>query len=165
MRLCKLTFTIISSLPCLHTFWHSIPTSGPRWGTLGHVPWQLQAVPHQCRADSSVVDRESVLNGLDIEQRSIAMYIHRITSLIRESSLRYDLRTDLGGCKIPKFSGGGGRRMPLGPPISFCTSRGSSYKRSCSVPMLCPSIGDVLATPLPRIPVGFNLHTFVSRAT
>ena len=27
MRLCKLTFTIISSLPCLHTFWHSIPTS------------------------------------------------------------------------------------------------------------------------------------------
>ena len=27
MRLCKLTFTIISSLPCLHTFRHSIPTS------------------------------------------------------------------------------------------------------------------------------------------
>ena len=27
MRLCKLTFTIISSLPCLHTFWHSIPSS------------------------------------------------------------------------------------------------------------------------------------------
>ena len=27
MRLCKLTFTIISSLPCLHTFWHAIPTS------------------------------------------------------------------------------------------------------------------------------------------
>ena len=27
MRLCKLTFTIISSLPCLHTFWHSILTS------------------------------------------------------------------------------------------------------------------------------------------
>ena len=26
MRLCKLTFTITSSLPCLHTFWHSIPT-------------------------------------------------------------------------------------------------------------------------------------------
>ena len=31
-------------------------------------------------------------------------------------------------------------------PISFCTSRVSSYKRS--VPMLCPSNGDVLATPL-----------------
>ena len=27
MWLCKFTFTIISSLPCLHTFWHAIPTS------------------------------------------------------------------------------------------------------------------------------------------
>ena len=27
MRLCKFTFTIISSLPCLYTFCHSIPTS------------------------------------------------------------------------------------------------------------------------------------------
>ena len=27
MRLCKFTFTIISSLPCLHAFWHAIPTS------------------------------------------------------------------------------------------------------------------------------------------
>ena len=27
MRLCEFTFTIISFLPCLHTFWHSIPTS------------------------------------------------------------------------------------------------------------------------------------------
>ena len=26
MRLCKFTFTIIPSLPCLHTFWHAIPT-------------------------------------------------------------------------------------------------------------------------------------------
>ena len=25
MRLCIFTFTIISSLPCLHTFWHGIP--------------------------------------------------------------------------------------------------------------------------------------------
>ena len=32
------------------------------------------------------------------------------------------------------------------PPISFCTSLRSSYKRS--VPVLCPSNGDVLATPL-----------------
>ena len=30
-----------------------------RWGTLGHVPQQLEAVPHRCSADSSVVDRES----------------------------------------------------------------------------------------------------------
>ena len=27
MRLCKFTFTIISALPSLHTFWHAIPTS------------------------------------------------------------------------------------------------------------------------------------------
>ena len=27
MRLCKFTFTIISSLPCLHDFRHAIPTS------------------------------------------------------------------------------------------------------------------------------------------
>ena len=27
MWLCKFTFTITSSLPCLHTFWHAIPTS------------------------------------------------------------------------------------------------------------------------------------------
>ena len=26
-RVCKFTFTVISSLPCLHTFWHAIPTS------------------------------------------------------------------------------------------------------------------------------------------
>ena len=39
--------------------------------------------------------------------------------------------------------------MPPDPPISLCTSRGSSYKRS--VPMLCPSNGDVLATPLIHI--------------
>ena len=36
--------------------------------------------------------------------------------------------------------------MPPDPPISVCTSCGSSYKQS--VPMLCPSNGDVLATPL-----------------
>ena len=27
MQGCKFTFTIISSLPCLNTFWHAIPTS------------------------------------------------------------------------------------------------------------------------------------------
>ena len=36
--------------------------------------------------------------------------------------------------------------MPPDPPISFCTSCRSSYKHS--VPMLCPSNGEVLATPL-----------------
>ena len=29
------------------------------------------------------------------------------------ASLRYDLRTDLGGCKIPKFSGEGCPQIPL----------------------------------------------------
>ena len=48
----------------------------------------------------------------------------------------YGLRIDLGGCKIR------GGRMPPDSPISFCTSRGS-------LPMQCPSNGDVLATPLP----------------
>ena len=40
--------------------------AGARWGTLGHVPQQLEAVPqqleampHRCSADSSVVDRKS----------------------------------------------------------------------------------------------------------
>ena len=36
--------------------------------------------------------------------------------------------------------------MAPDPPISFCTLRGSSYKRS--VPMLFPSNGDVLARAL-----------------
>ena len=42
------------------------------------------------------------------------------------------------------FRGGG---MPPDPPISFCTLRESSYKRGVPA-MLCPSNGDVLATPL-----------------
>ena len=50
--------------------------------------------------------------------------------------------------KAVKFGGGGGGRMPPDSPISFYTSHGSSYKRS--VP-LCPSNGDVLATPLVSI--------------
>ena len=53
-----------------------------------------------------------------------------------------------------KFGGGGGGEDAPSPPISFCTSRGSSYKRS--MPMLCPSNGDVLATPL----VMPSLHPF-----
>ena len=36
--------------------------------------------------------------------------------------------------------------MPPDTPTSFCTSRGSLYKHS--VPVLCPSNGDFLATPL-----------------
>ena len=44
------------------------------WGTLGYVPQQLEAAPHRCSADSSVVDRESSrLNGLEIERHCIAI--------------------------------------------------------------------------------------------
>ena len=46
------------------------------------------------------------------------------------------------GIKFLNFRGEDAPRSP----ISFCTSRGSSYKRG--VPMLCPSNGDVLAKPL-----------------
>ena len=92
------------------------------------------------------------LNGLEIERHSIAIYNTELrSSLIRSSyasfavsdlhfATVYGLRTVLGGCKVR------GGRMPPDPAISFCTSRGSSHKRS--VPMLCPSNGDVLATPL-----------------
>ena len=52
------------------------------WGTLGHVPQQLEAISHQCRyvvkllaliVSLSIANR--VLNGLEIKQRNIAMYI------------------------------------------------------------------------------------------
>ena len=56
MRLCKFTFTIISSLPYLHTFWHAIPTSfytpqtrGPRT----KCPLPGQDVPH-CEVPTSL---------------------------------------------------------------------------------------------------------------
>ena len=97
------------------------------------------------------------LNDLEIERRSIAMYktelrvsyAHHTVSDLHFATV-YGLKTDLGGCKIPKFSGGGGGMPPYPLTISFCTSLGSSYKRSActSVPMLCPSNGDVLAMPL-----------------
>ena len=78
------------------------------------------------------------LSGLEIERRSSAVtpnYESRmliicefaVSDLHFATVYMYGLRTDLGGCKISKFSGG---RMPPDPPISFCTSRGSSYKRS-----------------------------------
>ena len=89
------------------------------------------------------------LNGLEIERRSIAMCSTELreshTLIIREVAVSdlhfatvYGFRTDLGGCKIPPDT-----------PISFCTSRQSLYKRSA--PMLCPSTGDGLATPLMHI--------------
>ena len=80
-------------------------------------------------ADSRVVTSWSQigrLNGLEIEQHSIAMYVHRITSLVR-SSIREFAVSDLhcttvwpvrptsgpwGGCKILKLSGGGCPQTP-----------------------------------------------------
>ena len=94
----------------------------------------MAVAPHRRSADSSVVDRELGAHTLIIREFAVSD-LHFATV--------HGLRTDLAGCKIPKFFGG---RMPPDLPISFCTSRGSSYKRS--VPMLCPSNDDVLATPL-----------------
>ena len=107
----------------------------------------IVAVPQRCSADScvNVVDRESV--GREIERRSIAMYNTELgVSYAHHTRVRpavYGLRTDMGGCKVPKFSGG---RIPPDPPISFCTSR--SEVRTNVVFMPCPSNGNVLATPL-----------------
>ena len=77
---------------------------------------------------------------------SIALHNESHTLIIREfavSDLHFaavnGLGTDLRGCNFR------GKDAPR-PPISFCTSRGSSYKHS--VPMLCPSNSHFLATPL-----------------
>ena len=83
--------------------------AGAHWGT---CPSNLRPCPTSAELIVALLIANRSLNGLEIERRSIAMYIHRITSLIRESSLQYDLRTDLGGCKIPKFSGGGCPQTP-----------------------------------------------------
>ena len=61
------------------------------------------------RIIGALLTANRALNGLEIERRSTA-YIHRITSLTHSSyaslprlTLRYGLRTDLGGCEIPKL--------------------------------------------------------------
>ena len=55
----------------------------------------------------------------ELERRSIAMYNDSHTLIIREFAISdlhfaivYGLRTDLGGCKISKFSGGGCSQTP-----------------------------------------------------
>ena len=62
------------------------------------------------------------LNGLEIERRSIAMYgtnYESHTLILREFAVSdlhfaavHGLKTDLGGCKIPKFHGGGCPQPP-----------------------------------------------------
>ena len=71
--------------------------------------------------------------------RHLAIYmdacLHRMMSTLK------DLRTNLGGYKLPKCGVAGPQ-----PPSCFCTLHRSCHK--CSVPMLSPSIGHVLAMPL-----------------
>ena len=72
-------------------------------------------------ADSIIVDYRSGAKSLQIKRRSIAMFIHRIMSLVCASllyirvtyiALQDSLRTDLGDCKIPKVSGRACPRTP-----------------------------------------------------
>ena len=98
---------------------------------LGHMPQQLEAVPHRCRyayelsaliVSLSIVNQ--ALNGLEIERCSICI------------STEFEPH---------KFAAYADRACPR-PPKCFCTLHRISYKRS--MPMLCTSISDVLATPL-----------------
>ena len=70
-------------------------------------------------------DRES---GLEIERRSIATYIHRITSLVRSYA----------HLTLKKHA----------PDPLNASALCAEFRHKHSVPMLCPSIGNVLATPL-----------------
>ena len=124
------------------------------WETGLSGQWRSQAAWRPCPTSAGkvalIVNR--VLNGLEIEQRSIATRIHRNASLMRSFTrvcgkwltLGYGMATEptWEAFNSKLFWG----MMPPDPPKSFCTLRRSSYKRS--VPMMCPSIGDVLATPL-----------------
>ena len=63
--------------------------------------------------------RNRALNGLEIERRSITPNYESHTLIIREFAVSdlhfatvYGLRTNLGGCKIPKFSRGGCPQIP-----------------------------------------------------
>ena len=124
----------------MHICWQWRSHTGAHWGT---CPSIYRPCPTSAELIVTLLFANQLLNGLEIERHSIAMYIHRITSLVCESSLRYmTSEATWEVVNFLKFQG----RMPPDPPKSFCTSHGSSYKRC--VPMLCPSIGDVLATPL-----------------
>ena len=92
-----------------------------------------QSKPEQARANSKLA--VSLCITPNYESHTLIICEFAVSDL--HFATVYGLRTDLGGCQIPKFSGGG---CPQTPPISFCTLRGSSYKRS--MPMLCPSNGD-----------------------
>ena len=122
------------------------------------MPQQLEAVPHQCRyaCDLSVLIvllsiAKQALNGLEIELR--VSYVHRM-QICRISDVHCTTiwPQNRAGMLII-FLGGVWPRPPPPPPPPpkcFCALCRSSYKRS--VPMLCPSIRDVLATPLAPSP-------------
>ena len=128
------SIVVTCSLFLLCTEWRS--HAGAHWGT---CPSNYRSCPTSAALIVALSIANRWLNGLEIEWRSIAMYLHRITSLIGESSLRYGLRTDLAGCKIPKFSGGGCPQTPL---------NATALSAEVHTNVVCPSIGDVLATPL-----------------
>ena len=67
------------------------------------------------------------------------------------------LRTYLVSSKIPNFSGGA---SPHTPQVCSFVLRWNSHKRT--VPMLCPSIGCMLATPLPNSIALYQLHIWLS---
>ena len=58
------------------------------------------------------------------------------------TALRFSLKTDLGGCKVPEFSGGAAPRPPF-MLLHFAQKFVLMY-------VVCPSIDGVLATPLSR---------------
>ena len=74
MRLCKFTFTIISSLPCLHTFWHAIPTSFYIFNVFKSC---IYAQPNFCI--SNLADGALNFLGGDLLNMWIVMNMYRIT--------------------------------------------------------------------------------------
>ena len=95
---------------CCHAGVRALATSG-------------RAPPVQCIFHIvALLIANMALNGLEIEQRSIAMYNTELrvlyahhTRVCRDLHFAtvYGLRTDLGGCKISKFFGGEMPQTPL----------------------------------------------------
>ena len=59
--------------------------AGANWGTCPSNWWPC---PNSAALIVALLIANRSLNGLEIELRSTAMYIHRIMSLIRESAIR-----------------------------------------------------------------------------
>ena len=94
-----------------HTEAHALATRG----CAPPVQVCIRIIGADSKLSLSIANR--ALNDLQIERRSIAMFIHRITCLVRSpyvrvsrilnkvtyTALQYGLRTDLGGCQISKI--------------------------------------------------------------